>query len=208
LTFAGETTTVFTREQEETDVSEQPPVSERSAEVTVGTFRRSALVIARAAALVANYCDHAEHNEALDRSWVAEAAQILESEALLLASAIGVGLIDTYAERLQSIEAANVFSGRENPDGAAAARRCTSWRDLQLVQAEHDRYYHPDVSGLSKSDQLRHYAFHLAKLVGAFAASDDLAELCDRRLPDTLLFAIKLRTVMGKRLPDDPLPRH
>ena len=54
--------------------------------------------------------------------------------------------------------------------------------------------------------ELRHYAFHLAKIVGAFADAANPDELINRRLPDVLLFAIKLRTAMGKRLSDEPLP--
>lgn len=81
---------------------------------------------------------------------------------------------------------------------------------VQLVQLEHDRAYHLDVLGLSRADQLRHYAFHVAKLAGSFArrargqAGDE--EIVERRLPDVLLFGIKLATVMAERLPDEPLP--
>jgi hypothetical protein len=92
-------------------------------------------------------------------------------------------------------------------DGHAAALAAETWRDLQLVQIDHDRRYHADVFGLAKAEQLRHYALHLAKIVGAFAEAADYAELINRRLPDVLLFAIKLQTVMGKRLSDEPL-RH
>ena len=50
--------------------------------------------------------------------------------------------------------------------GHKAIYTANSWRALQLVQAEHDRHYHPDVCGLTKGEQLRHYALHLAKIVG------------------------------------------
>jgi hypothetical protein len=170
-------------------------------------FRRAALELAPAAALVANYCDHAEHVEEVDAAWIAEASDTLRKVALSLSAELGVSLIDAYTARLQAIEARNVLSFDGSPDGSVAALQAKSWRDLQIVQAAHDRYYHPDVLGLAKSDQLRHYAFHLAKLVAAFAASDDIEELRDRRLPDALLFSIKLKTVIGQRLAEEPLPR-
>ena len=60
---------------------------------------------------------------------------------------------------------------------------------------------------MAKDQQLRHYALHLAKAVGAFAEPREEQELLHRRLPDVLLFAIKLHTVMGVRLSDARLPR-
>jgi hypothetical protein len=68
------------------------------------------------------------------------------------------------------------------------------------VQWEHDRRYHLDVFGLSRYEQLRHYAFHLAKLAGAASESDDRD--FQRRLPDVLLFGLKLATLMSEQLPD------
>jgi len=170
-------------------------------------FRKAALELAPAAAQVANFCDHAEHVEDLDRSWIEEAASTLETCGFHLAADLGVDLIDLYTSRLAAIEARNPFHFDRSPDGAVAAKAAKTWRELQLVQIAHDRYYHPDVLGLSKTEQLRHYAFHLAKLVGAFAASEDETELQDRRLPDVLLFSIKLRTLIGTRLPEEALPR-
>jgi len=77
---------------------------------------------------------------------------------------------------------------------------------LQRLQWEHDRNYHPDVLGLSRYDQLRHHAFHLAKLAGAAAdaASGEPSDLLRRRLPDLLLFGLKLATLTIDQLPDQP----
>jgi hypothetical protein len=36
----------------------------------------------------------------------------------------------------------------------------------------------------------------------------DLADWLHRRVPDMLLFGIKLATVSGEKLPDDDVPRH
>jgi hypothetical protein len=164
-----------------------------------------ALRLAPAAASVANFCDHAEHNEVAERHWVLGPAARLRELALEIAGAAGLDLVELYAERLGAIEARNVLSRPGGFDGHRAALGADSWRDLQLVQIEHDHRYHPDVCGLTKAEQLRHYALHLAKIVGAFAEPAPAEDLLVRRLPDILLFAIKLHTVMGVRLADEPL---
>lgn len=172
-----------------------------------GQFQRFALAAAPKAAAVANYCDHVEHNEHAETSWVTDAAADLSTLAFEVAHAADIDLLELYAERLGAIEARNVLARPGGFDGHAAALSAKSWRDLQLVQVEHDRSYHADVLGLAKAEQLRHYALHLAKIVGAFAEAADHDELINRRLPDVLLFAIKLQTVMGMRLSDEALPR-
>jgi hypothetical protein len=168
--------------------------------------RAFALAAAPLAAAVANYCDHVEHNEPADPDWVIAGGERLSVIALEFAVASGRDLVQLYAARLASIEAGNVLAQPSGFDGSKAALAATTWRELQLVQSAHDRSYHLDVVGMSRLEQLRHYAFHLSKIVGAFAEARDEQELFNRRLPDALLFAIKLRTVMGSRLPDDPLP--
>lgn len=170
-------------------------------------FQQFALTLAPNAAAVANYCDHVEHNEAAETSWVLDAASELWRLALRFAQDAKLDLVELYSQRLAMIEDRNVLARRGGFDGRRAALTARSWRELQLVQIEHDRCYHPDVFGLAKMDQLRHYAFHLAKIVGAFAGAANSEELMSRRLPDVLLFAIKLQTVMGERLGEDPLPR-
>jgi hypothetical protein len=164
------------------------------------------LELAQAAAAVASYCDHVEHNEAAERTWVTGAAVTLRHAACAIAAEEGENLRGRYAARLRQIEEGNPLWSPGAVDGAALVARGLTWRDLQLAQVEHDRRYHPDVMGLSKVDQLRHYALHVAKLAGAVAevagGSGDLADLCARRLPDLLLFGLKLSTVMGERLPE------
>jgi hypothetical protein len=57
--------------------------------------------------------------------------------------------------------------------------------------------YHLDALGLARADQLRHSAFHVAKLAGAFAraagAEAGEAEIVEHWLPDILLFGTKRR---------------
>jgi hypothetical protein len=166
-----------------------------------------ALRIAPSAAAVANFCDHVEHNEVADRAWVLDTAAHLRAAVTELCATYALSFTDLYAERLGAIEARNVLGAPGTFDGHNAALQARTWRDLQVVQASHDRHYHPDVIGLAKLEQLRHYALHLAKIVGAFAQPEDAADLIHRRLPDTALFGIKLSTVMGVRLADEPLPK-
>lgn len=176
----------------------------------------AALELSSIAGVVGNVCDHVEHNEAADPMEVRIAGQRLRSIAVRLASNSGRSITDLYGERLSAIEARNVLHCAGSFDGAAAVKGAESWRDIQLLQVKHDRFYHPDVIGLTKADQLRHYALHLAKLAGAaadtargFTPSDDFV---GRRVPDMLLFGVKLATVTGEKLGDErpdsesPLP--
>lgn len=114
-----------------------------------------------------------------------------------------------YARRLGEIERRNVLHHSGSFDGQTAAQDARTWRDLQLAQADHDRYYHADVAGLSKAGQLRHYALHLAKLAGAAAdvatTGSRYDDFVSRRVPDALLFGIKLATVSGQALGDEAL---
>jgi hypothetical protein len=172
------------------------------------TYRDDLREVALAAGQVANYCDHGDHNEPVDGSWVIGAGATLRAVAFRIAQRESVDLLELYAERLAAIETRNVVSDGKGFDGAAGARSARTWRELQLVQVEHDRHYHPDVLGLHKSEQLRHYALHLTKLVAAMAiepSADEHEDFLARRLPDMLLFGIKLATVMSQKLPEAAL---
>jgi hypothetical protein len=173
-------------------------------------FEQAALWLSQLAADVANYSDHAEHNEAVDRVWVVKAAAELRQLSLSLGQTLNCDVVQLYAQRLDGIERRHVAWDNTQFNGAAAASKASTWRALQLVQLEHDRVYHPDVLGLSKAHQLQHYALHLIKITGAFArAVDDKTseeEVFTRRLADVLLFGLKLSTVMGETLDESPLP--
>jgi len=168
-----------------------------------------ALALSLCAAAVANYCDHVEHNERVDLAWVLDSAEELRSIAVAVAVDEGLDLQALYAARLRTIEARNPHWTPHTLDGGALVETSATWRDLQLAQGQHDRCYHPDVSGLTKMNQLRHYALHVAKLVGAFAevaqGVGDQRDFQARRLPDLLLFGLKLSTVCGERLPETVL---
>lgn len=179
--------------------------------VDLAQIHDAALRLAVVSADVANYCDHVEHNESADVAAVRDAGRGLRVTAIEVCGAAGVDAIDLYANRLAAIEARNVLSRDGLFDGAEAARAADGWRALQLVQADHDRAYHPDVVGLTKADQLRHYALHVAKLAGATAgvARGDLPydDWLTRRVADMLLFGLKLATVSGQKLADE-VPLH
>lgn len=172
-------------------------------------LRELALELASLAGVVANVCDHAEHNEPMDMREVRESGQRLRAMALAAASAAERDPIALYGERLGAIELRNVLHHADAFDGPSAISRARTWRDLQLAQIEHDRWYHIDVIGMPKAEQLRHYALHLAKLA---AAAADVAQtgtghddFVVRRVADMLLFGIKLSTVTGERLTERSL---
>ena len=168
------------------------------------TLLEALLEIAPASAAVANFCDHLEHCEDARREDVIDAADTLKSTAVAVASALGVDLCGAYAERLSAVERRSALYPLEGFDVVEAVAGAQTWKQLQHVQARHDRLYHLDVVGLHKQDQLRHCALHLAKLAGALAVAvaqpDSRSDFARRRLPDLLLFALKLATLFGQRL--------
>lgn len=172
----------------------------------------AALRLAVTAGEVANFCDHAEHNEIADLEALRRGGRELRATAIEISLRSGEDAIGLYSRRLRAIEVRNVLWHEDALDGAELASNAATWRALQLVQAAHDKAYHSDVVGLAKADQLRHYALHIAKLAGATAAlaqgHGDPTDWLDRRVPDMLLFGIKLATVSGEKLPDEEVPRH
>ena len=161
--------------------------------------------LAVAAAAVATYCDHSEHGQPVSRDAVLKAAATLRLNALVLAKSAGKDLLDLYARRLTRIERESVLSRPPGFDPIEAITAARSWADLQRIQEQHDRHFHPDVFGLPRIGQLRHCALHAAKFPGALAMLCDQRgswrQFLDTRLPDMLLFGLKLSTIMGERLP-------
>lgn len=166
----------------------------------------ASLELAITSAAVANYCDHIEHNEVADVGAIREAGATLRQVGITLSVLADRDPVDLYADRLAMIETRNVVHSDASFDGRAAAREASTLRELQFVQIKHDHAYHRDVVGLKKFDQLSHYALHVAKLVGACVEAADGRLSHDdfviRRVPDMLLFGIKLSTVTSEKLPD------
>jgi len=137
----------------------------------MAVLERTLRQVAVSTAEIARYCDNAEHNELLDRAWVIGAGECFRQAALELAAAFDLDAHEAYAKRLRAIEAVHLLAAGDGFDGHAEAGAAWTWQDLQRVQIEHDRRIHPDVFGLSKAEQLRHYLLHSAKLTGFLASA-------------------------------------
>jgi hypothetical protein len=163
--------------------------------------------LATASASIAGYCDRAEHLEPTDPTEIRTAGATLREIALELAAEREIDIVQAYRTRLEAVEQRHPLY----PAGGYAAveaipEQGATWRQLQRAQWEHDRNYHPDVLGLSRYEQLRHYAFHLAKLAAAAATEGDAErDFLARRLPDLLLFGLKLATLVNEQLPEQPV---
>ena len=172
-------------------------------------LRDAVPVLVRVAGELARYCDRTEHNEAADRAAIVRAGSDARELALRLFAAVGQDPMAAYAARIRRVEARYPLGGSGAYDGGSAVDAATTWRLIQQAQAHHDAIYHADVAGLAKIEQLRHYTLHMAKLAWLMqeAANDSTAtdEFIQNRLPDILLFGIKLATVVGINLPDEPI---
>lgn len=156
------------------------------------------------AATVATYCDRVEHNEASDHESLVSAGRRLRRLAIFISASTGTDLQASYADRLARIEKTSAYEA-EPPTPASEVRAAETWREIQLAQIRHDRQFHPDVFGMSRHAQLVHVALHLTKLCGALAqlyggSVGVAADFERRRLPDMLLFGVKLSTLAGERL--------
>ena len=160
--------------------------------------------------LLAGWCDRAEHNEGVLRDELLAIGSRLRVLGLDLLEDAALDPVISYASRLRQVEVKNVLFDERGPDvpGRMNSPSCT-WRRAQLVQAEHDRFFHPDVVGLPRVQQVQHYALHLAKLsLYLQIASRDATAWTDwtsGRAADALVFGVKLATVANYRLPDSRL---
>ena len=165
--------------------------------------------IAKGSALISNYCDHCEHAETSKASWGIECGDILQDVAVQIGRHEKVDLHTLYAERLERVEHRNLFwESPEAPNGRELVLSASDWRGLQNAQITHNIYYNPDVTYMSRMNQMRHYAFHVAKLTGAVAnqvESGPTEEFISTRLPDMLIFRVLIATTMSQKLPEDPL---
>jgi hypothetical protein len=159
---------------------------------------------ARVAGAVASYSDRVEHIEPSSADSIGGAAGRLREVAAFFAHDLQVDLVESYAHRLEWVESLSPYEPFL-PSPASRVRRATTWRDLQLAQLSHDRHYHPDVFGLPKREQLVHVSLHLTKIVASVALLFDADtggwnDFARRRLPDMLLFGVKLSTLVGEKL--------
>lgn len=172
---------------------------------------RQQRALVRAAASLASYCEHVEHNEPHAVEDAARAGDSLRAIALAFARNAQVSLLELYRARIEMVEAASphcatAIDGIVEMPGADALRHATTWRQVQIGQLLHDRRFHPDVFGLSKLEQLRHYTLHVTKLAGLLVDAeepDSWRQFAQHRLPDLAVFGVKLATVCNRTLPDD-----
>ena len=170
---------------------------------------RAALDLIRAASSCASFCEHIEHNEPATTSHVVVAAQTMRRVAAQLAKQSQLSLRQAYEDRIRNVEAASLLAFSTDAPatllvGADALSTAQRWDEVQVAQVAHDRHFHPDVFGLSKVDQLRHYTFHVTKLAGLLAEALEQGkwdEFRDQRLADIAVFGVKLATVCNERLP-------
>src|SRR4051794_6155369 len=171
--------------------------------------------VIRAAASLATYCEHVEHNEVHAVEDAARAGDSLRAIAVELAREARVSLLASYRARIEAVEVASMHSataidGIVETPGADALRHATTWRQVQTAQLLHDRRFHPDVFGLSKLDQLRHYTLHVTKLAGLLVDATEhqtWQSFAHQRLPDLAVFGVKLATVFNRSLPDDDVDK-
>ena len=174
--------------------------------VQASTFDSAARTLVRITGRLARFCDRAEHNETANPDVISTAATELRMIAVPLLRQHRLEALDAYAARLAQIEARHPLAGSGLFEADQEIRQVKTWRALQQAQARHDAVYHPDVAGLAKIDQLRHYTLHLAKLAWILQdAGPGEDEIINDRLPDLLVFGVKLATVCGQVLPDEPV---
>ena len=164
-----------------------------------------------AAGKLADNCEHAEHAEGVRHS-LAAVGQSLRQTAGRMAHQAGFGLGQLYLVRIWGVESTSqlrfVGPGRVELSGLEIMFGAKTWRQFQIGQIAHDQQFHPDVFGLSHYDQLRHYSFHITKLAWLLdmaSSRDNLDKFYSTRLPDIALFGIKLATLVGQKLPDEPI---
>ena len=176
-------------------------------------LEESARGLIRVAAALAGFCEHVEHNEPTIHQMPIDAARRLRAIAVDLATTTEIDLARSYATRIAQVEATSLHSqvpGSSIPflPGADAMTSAATWADFQVAQVVHDRQFHPDVFGLSKIDQLRHYTLHVTKLAGLLIDaidSNDWPSFSPDRLSDLAIFGVKIATTCNERLPASPL---
>ena len=174
-------------------------------------LERSQRALTRAAARLAAFCEHVEHNEANSIADAVTAGSCLRDIASELSVLSRISLRAAYVERIQRIEERSLLRhlppdhNTSDLPGVAALASATTWNELQSGQIVHDRLFHPDVFGLPKIEQIRHYTLHVTKLAGLLVDAlegDDWESFKRDRLADIAIFGVKIATVCNFELPN------
>ena len=191
-----------------------PPSEEycRTGSVDRTLLEESQRAITRVAAQLASFCEHVEHNESNSVEEAARAGDRLREIAAELSARSGLSLTNAYAARIRAVEEqsllrhVSLFDDTTDLRGANALDSAKTWDEVQICQIMHDRQFHPDVFGLPKLEQIRHYTFHVTKLAGLLvdAIDDDNWPLFQQeRLADIAIFGVKIATVCNRTLPSE-----
>lgn len=175
--------------------------------------------LTKVAADLAAFCEHVEHNEVNSVYDAARAGDRLRQIAAELSARSGISLAATYAARIREVEEKSLmrhmplFAQGPELAGAHALDSADNWDQVQIGQIVHDRQFHPDVFGLPKIEQIRHYTFHITKLAGLLVdaiENKDWITFQHQRLADIAIFGVKIATVCNIQLPtsavDSTLP--
>ena len=180
----------------------------RQSPLAAEELQRAERTLVLCAASFASFCEHVEHIEPSTVGEVITSAQKMIKLASQLSVSENISLRGAYESRIRAVEKGSLHRfvdlGVEVLTGADALARANTWDEVQVAQILHDRQFHPDVFGLSKIDQLRHYTFHVTKLAGLLTQSileDSWSEVRAQRLPDIAIFGVKLATVCNELLP-------
>ena len=174
-------------------------------------LEQSLHLLIRATADLARYCEHVEHNEPHSVADALSAGERIRSIAATLSATSDISLATIYAARIRMVEEKSPMRhvsrrhGSVDLSGADVIDAARTWRELQIGQLIHDRQFHPDVFGLSKIDQIRHYTLHMAKLAGCFveALDNDTWDMFQHNhLADVAIFGVKIATVCNSELPE------
>lgn len=193
-----------------------PRVSSVTSTVDPEFLEASQRALTRAAAELAGFCEHVEHNEPNSVESAANAGERLREIASQLSVRSGVSLVARYAARIRAVEEksllrhATLFDDEMSLAGAEALAFATTWDELQVGQIIHDRQFHPDVFGMSKIDQIRHYELHVTKLAGLLVDAIEYNEwdtFQQERLADIAIFGVKIATVCNVELPHTVVDR-
>lgn len=175
------------------------------------SLERNFRLLTHAAAQLASFCEHVEHNEPHLVTDAVDASDSLRSIALDLCTTTGTSLTEAYATRIRNIEKKSLLqyslfnNGASQLSGADVLDSATTWRQIQVGQLIHDRQFHPDVFGLAKLDQIRHYTFHITKLAGLLLGcieEGSWVHFQNERLADIAIFGVKIATVCNVELPN------
>ena len=190
-------------------------VTPRSESCDTGSVDRAHLetsqrALTKAAAQLASFCEHIEHNESTSVGEAVQAGDCLRKIAADLAARSGLSLAAAYAARIRAVEERSLlrhlslFDRAVELPSADALDTAKTWDEIQICQVMHDRQFHPDVFGLPKMEQIRHYTFHVTKLAGLLVDAidnDDWNTFEQERLADIAIFGVKIATVCNFQLP-------